>query len=320
MEGLKIEAPITLYQAAEGVMNAALWYIPDEIHIVFYGPVLDRLSGPELLALIGHELAHYRLWSIEDGAFHTARRILDHALAYREATPSHHETARLYQLHTELYADRGGALAAGGIRPAIATLVKTMTGLSTVDPDAYLQQASELEAQGNDSSGISHPESFIRAQALDKWWRQTEGLDQWIDHRLRAGVSLAALDLQGQRVMVEVTRGFLARFLQTSGLHSEMILSQVTRYFPDWQSSELPIEDAALSSDRIHDTVRDYLIAVMFDIAMADRDMKEGLLLAGARLARELGWLEAFRVGLKRDLAMTRPAIDRLIKQSDEAA
>ncbi len=35
MESLDLDAPLTLYQAADGAMNAALCYIPGEIHLVF---------------------------------------------------------------------------------------------------------------------------------------------------------------------------------------------------------------------------------------------------------------------------------------------
>ena len=101
----------------------------------------------------------------EDGAFFNASRILDHTLSYPDATPSHRETARLLSLHTELYADRGSAIAAGDIAPAISVLVKTMTGLSAVDLAAYLRQAEELEASNAKSMGNSHPEAFLRARA-----------------------------------------------------------------------------------------------------------------------------------------------------------
>ncbi|KPZ10131.1 Uncharacterized protein ALO40_04342 [Pseudomonas syringae pv. viburni] len=58
---LHIQAPATLYQAGDGAMNASLHYLAGEAHVVFYGPILERLDAQELLALLGHELAHYRL-------------------------------------------------------------------------------------------------------------------------------------------------------------------------------------------------------------------------------------------------------------------
>lgn len=313
MVALDLDAPATLYQAADGAMNAALCYIPGEIHLVLYGPVLDKLTRPERIALIGHELAHYRLWSIEGGQFHVATRILDHALAYSGVAPSHVETARVYQLHTELYADRGGAIAADATGPAIATLVKTMTGLSAVDPDAYLRQAAELEKNPTASQGETHPEIFLRAQALDKWWRGEAGVEDWIDRRIRGTMALAALDLPRQRELTALTRGFLARLLALSKVESEAVTSQVRRMFPDWTGGETPADDAAFSPDRIDDSVRDYLAALTFDVAHADPDLRDELLLAGARLANALGTLATYRAALRRDLRMSRQTIERLL-------
>jgi len=172
-------------------MNGALLFIPGEVHLIFHGPVLEKLSREERVALIGHELAHYKLWSIEDGTFHIANQILDHGLAYPGARASHTETARLYRLYTELYADRGGALAVGQTAPAMAILVKTMTGLTNVDAASYLKQAAELDAAGSTSQGNSHPEAFLRAQAVDRWWNGDAELNSWTDARLRGPLSLA---------------------------------------------------------------------------------------------------------------------------------
>lgn len=145
MSALGIDVPLTLYQANDGTMNASLCFVPGEIHLIFYGPNLNRLGETELLALMGHEMAHHHLWSTDDGDHFRASRILDHAMSYPDCAPSHRESARLLGLVAELYADRGAAVATGAVHPAVALLVKTMTRLSSVDPAAYLRQAAELE-------------------------------------------------------------------------------------------------------------------------------------------------------------------------------
>ncbi|WP_410815668.1 M48 family metalloprotease [Paraburkholderia sp.] len=317
---LGLDAPVTLYQAADSSMNAALSYIPGEIHLIFYGPVLEKLSKAERIALLGHELAHYKLWSINDGAYHVATRILDHSLAYQGCAPSHNETARAYRLYTELYADRGAAQAAGSPRPAIATLVKTMTGLSVADPDAYLRQAAELESEAGKSYGETHPEVFLRVQALHKWWQQDTGVESWIDARIRGPLSLNALDLPRQHELTALTRGFLARLAADPAAVGEAVPAQLRRYFPDWRVDELPFDNAALAPDRIDDSVRDYLIALSFDLAMADPDARDALLTAGAHLAQGFGGLNAYRVALKRDLKLGKQAIERLLAPLGEGA
>ena len=110
---LGIDVPVTLYQLGDGPMNAALYYLPNEVHVVLSGSVLERLNGLELQALLGHELAHYHLWQLDDGAYHCADRILTSTANDPRASPSHVQTARLYRLFTEVFADRGACLACG---------------------------------------------------------------------------------------------------------------------------------------------------------------------------------------------------------------
>ena len=74
---LQLDIPVTLYQAQNNPeLNAALYFIPGEGHIVFSGPVLTLLNAEELKSVIGHELAHYHLWRREGGDFHIADRLI----------------------------------------------------------------------------------------------------------------------------------------------------------------------------------------------------------------------------------------------------
>jgi hypothetical protein len=320
MDKLSILAPVTLYQAADGTMNASLCFIPGEIHLVFYGPILERLDDGELLALMGHELAHYCLWSAEDGTFFNASRILDHALSHPDATPSHRETARLLSLHTELYADRGSAIAVGEIAPAISLLVKTMTGLSAVDPAAYLRQAEELEASNAKSIGNSHPEAFLRARALDLWWRKEPDLEVWLEKRLLGPLSIEALDLLRQQELTRLTKRFFARFLGQVEVPREEILTQVRRFFPGFRSGEEPLDYQEIGAPRIDDPTRNYFIALMFDCAMADPEACDHVMLAAAKTAEVIGATDLFKAALKRDLSWTKQMTDRLIAQAAKTA
>jgi hypothetical protein len=320
MERLELDAPATLYQAADGAMNAALYYIPGEVHLVFSGPTLERLGEAELLALLGHELAHYKLWSAEGGAFYNASRILDLALSYPEAKPSHRETARLLSLHTELYADRGAAIAVGDLAPAVSMLVKVMTGLTTVDPAAYLRQARELEASNRKSAGQSHPESFLRAKALELWWQNAEELEDWLDRRMRGPLSIEALDLLQQRELTRLTRGLFAHFTGRLEGQDEEVLTQVRGYFPEFAAGEEPLDLERISAERIDDPTRDYFIALMFDCAMADPDASDEAMTLAAKLAESIGALDQFKAALKRDLKWSKKASDALFARAAKAA
>src|SRR5262245_28369701 len=164
---LQLQIPVTLYQAQNSPQaNAALFFMPAEAHIVFSGPVLTLLNMEEVQSVIGHELAHYHLWCRDNGEYHIADRLLQAVAQDPRSARTHEQTARMFQLYTEIFADRGSLRVAGNLHSVIAGLVKIETGFSQVSAPAYLKQAEEVFARGVASTeGISHPESFIRARA-----------------------------------------------------------------------------------------------------------------------------------------------------------
>lgn len=316
MQRLSIDAPAILYQAGGQEMNASLVFVPGEIHVVLLGQMLERLSAEERLALFGHELAHYLLWTRDDGDFHIADRILNDALASPQAADSHRETFRRYSLHTELFADRGGALAANALAPAVSTLVKVQTGIASPDAAAYLRQAAEIDArESHASSGTTHPESFVRARALELWWQGAEHLNEWIDAKLHGPLALEALDLPGQMRLQAMTRGFIAHYLSDTALRSELVLNQARDLFPDWTPDETPLLPAVFGKEQVDDSVRGYLNAVMLDLALVDPDVQDAALLRAAAIARELGSLDALHVNLKRDARFGKRELDKLNKR-----
>lgn len=320
MERLGIDAPATIYQLGGSVMNAALRFVPGEVHILLHGPVLERLSPQELLALFGHELAHYLLWSCEDGIFYTADRILNDALADARSAVSHHETARRYFLHTELFADRGAAVAASSSEAAVALLVKVTTGIGHADASAYLRQSAEIDMRDESSSAaMTHPETFIRARALDLWWQQAEDLPGWLDRKLQGPLALQRLDLPGQLRLTELTRGFISHFLSKAALRSDAVINQVRSMFPDWTEQVPPTAIAAFDAAQVDDDVRSYLNALMLDMALVDPDVRDTALLQAARIARAMGSFDALQVNLKRDARMGKLDLDRLNKQLAKA-
>lgn len=316
MARLGVDARATLYQSPGQEMNASLVYVPGEVHIILQGPLLERLSAVELLAVFGHELAHYLLWSRDDGQFLVADRILNDALAAPGTSGSHRETYRRYALHTELFADRGGAVAAGAVAPAVSTLVKVQTGIGSVDAAAYLRQAAEIEShEAGASNAHSHPETFIRARALALWWESAAGLDQWIETRLHGPLALERLDLPGQRRLQALTRGFLAHYLAGTPLASEAVLAQVRMLFPDWRDDEPAVGPEAFAAEVAGDDVRAYLNALMMDLALADPDQQEAALLRAGRVAQALGSLDALQGNLRRDAGFGKREMDRYNRQ-----
>ncbi len=320
MQRLGMQAPATLYQAGSQDMNAALVFVPGEVHMVLQGPLLERLSDDERLALFGHELAHYVLWSLDGGDFHVADRILNDALASPQASPSQAETLRRYALHTELFADRGGAVAAAAPGPAVSTLLKVQTGVANPDPVAYLRQAAEVDANEKEGSSMrTHPETFIRARALEQWWQRTDRLDGWVRDKLCGALSLEALDLLDQQALQQITRGFLGHFLDEVPLRSALVLNQVRQLFPDWNPGEATVAPQAIVERNVDDSVRGYLNALMLDLALVDPDVQDAALLRASTLAHALGSAQALQANLKRDARLGKRELDKLKKNTERA-
>lgn len=309
---LGLEVPITLYQATDGLMNAALYYLPGEAHIVFSGPLLERLQGPELVAVLGHELSHYRLWALDDGIYHAGDRILNATAADPRSSAAHVSTARLYQLFTEAYADRGAVVACGALEPAVTALVKTQTGLTQVSAVSYLKQADEIVSRaGWEASGSSHPEVFVRARALRLWCEGDAGADAWLSDALRGPLRLDGVDLIGQQALARLTRRVLQQMLRPPCMRSEATLAHARRFFPDFEIAAT--SDETLAADvGVASACHDYVAALLMDLALADRDMEEVPLSAALELGRAWGISAALEARIQRDLKMTKRQFNKL--------
>ena len=290
---LGLNVPVTLYQAGDGTMNAGLYFMPAEAHVVFFGAVLERFKDAELTALIGHELAHHWFWTLDGGIYHAADRVLVACENDPRVSTSQVRTARLYRLFTEVLADRGAALACQALDPAVATLVKVHTGLNNVSAASYLKQAREVLDQDAGDAAASHPETFQRARALELWCGGDAGAEQWVGRALHGALRTEALDLMGQKRLTALTRELLAQFLRHKCLRSDLMLAHARRFFDDLVPAGT--EDASLAG-RIAELsgVHDYVCALLMDFATVDRELEDIPLAAAYECARVHGLAQAF--------------------------
>ena len=317
---LQLEIPVTLYQAQNtSQLNAALFFMPQEGHIVFSGPVFNLLNADELKSVIGHELAHYHLWRRDAGEFHIADRLLQTVSTDPAAFPSHEQTARRYQLYTEIFADRGSLCVAGAVAPVIAGLVKIQTGLSQVSAPGYLKQAEEIFAKGNVSTeGVSHPEAFIRARALALWHEQREIATAEITKMIEGVATLEDLDLLGQARMVAKTRRLLEYFLQPKWIQTPAVLGHARLFFDDFTPAATREPAAIRDLTSCDSKVSEYFCYLLLDFVTADPDLDDMPLAAALELSQRLELAAQFEKLAARELKMKIRDVRRLKEQAAE--
>lgn len=309
---LGLDIPLTLYQLQNSSqLNAALYYIPGEAHVVFSGPVLTLLNAEELKSLLGHELAHYLLWHQASGEFLIADRLLQAVACDPRAAVSHHQSARWFQLYTEIFADRGSLRVTGDIRPVVSSLVKVQTGLAQVSAASYLKQAQEIFQKSKvKTAELSHPEAYIRARALELWAAGEPNTHDQIIAMIEGAAALDDLDLLGQVRLSKLTRHLLETFLQPKWFQTEAVLGQAKLFFPDFQPSKNvnPLDLKSLTDPKL----RDYLCYVLLDFVVADPQLDEMPLAAAFELAKTLELDEPFDKLVTKELHIRARDLKRL--------
>lgn len=309
-ERLGIDDPVTLYQAQDGSSdgaNALVVSLPGEAHVVFSGRLLELVEGPELVGVVGHELAHHLLWSIDGGDFWVLDRMVHGAASDVAAQPCHEETARLVRLHAELIADRGGLVAAGGdVETAIAALVKISTGLRLVSGASYLAQATEVVAGGSEASaGLSHPEVFLRVWALDRWAGGGAGVDDEVAERLTGAVDLDRLDVLAQRRVAAGVLALIRRFTGHPWAATDAVLGHA-RLFGDVEVPAPPRRSPVMPEplEPSPPGLVDLHAYVLLDFATVDEDIEEPALAAALLLSDELGIAKRFDAIVAKELSI----------------
>jgi len=317
---LQLNIPVTLYQAQNSPqLNAALYYIPGQGHIVFSGPMFTLLNAEELKSVIGHELAHYHLWERDAGEFHIADRLIHAAANDPRASASHEQTARRHQLYTEIFADRGSLCVTGDANPVVAALVKMQTGLTQVSAASYLKQAEEIFAKGNVATeGLSHPEAFIRARALALWQEQRGNAVAQISGMIEGATTLEELDLIGQKRLTSATRRLLEHLLRPKWFQTPATLGHAKLFFDDFRPAKgddsAPGDELKFSDTRL----REYVCYLLLDFAKADPDLDDMPLAAALDWSRRLELDAQFEKLAAKELKLKVRDVRRIKEQAAE--
>lgn len=353
---LAIDVPVTLYRSQDdgSGAQAMLYFTPGHGHVVFSGKILDLLDTAERRALIGHELAHFKLWSVDDGDFLVVDRILLQMAGDARSDASHFHSARLYRLYTEIYADRGCLQVSDSMETGVSTLIKVATGSSEVNPKGYLEQAEEVVEKigaGLKSDQVTHPENFIRARAMQLWSQENEEAEELeeaevppienaeaevselepavsidieaeIAGMIEGGWSLDELDLTRQLALTELTRELLLHLLEPEWVRTGRTLAHAKLFFSDFDASAprkfSSLEKLAEQFERADEKTRHYLAHLLLDFSVADRDLDDNGLAQAFWAAEKLGLAEELEKAARKELKMLKRDVTALRKNLDE--
>lgn len=327
---LDMETPITLYQAVDfGSLNAGMARLPGEAHIVFSGPVQEKLSDDELTALLGHELSHLRLWTEWEQQYWIVEQILASICQDDNDAGMYFATERLLQRHNEIFCDRGAMLAVGGdLQTAVSTLIKMDTSIDSIRPASFLEQVEEI-FQGEQSSApeLTHPEAFIRARALQLFSEAaddpsaTEDIDEQVTAMLQGRVELEQLDLVGRQRLQTLTRRLIDQLLGPAWMRTRANLNHARLFFSDYQpdnADEAEPRQSPLDLDRHHSSVLDYFCFVMLDFATADRGLEEAPLAQVIDVARRWRLLDTLEPLARKELRLRKKQFNQLVENAEE--
>ena len=315
--GLDLPAAIYQHQGGSEGANAALIFFPNELAIMLMGNISDLLGEEEMLALLGHEISHHRLYSLDGGQYFTAARFLEWCAQQPRCEASYLETDRLYQLHTEIFADMGALHVTGDRDAVISCLIKVTTGLKKVTPRSYLEQTDEILKQYKQGSeGLTHPETFIRAKALDLLTSDPPKLDE-VAALVRGPIEAKRLDLVGQHVLSALTRKLVDRILAHHFMRGEYSANLAERFFPGYKWPE-GVESTADGADLANEisamakSCHDFLAYVLLDFATVDPDGGETALALTLHLAEQVGLFKVYEPIARKELKRRKDDLAKL--------
>jgi uncharacterized tellurite resistance protein B-like protein len=161
--------PVELYVCSEPHQNASsIDFGTGPLFLVFTSSLLERMSRPELLFIIGHELGHSGLGHHALPAAALLRR--DGSLAPDKAL-----ALMSWSRRAEISCDRAGLLCSRSLQAATTALIKLTCGLGEplvrFQLDDYLAQMREIQTLGGSAKDdpdwfSTHPFNPLRVAAL----------------------------------------------------------------------------------------------------------------------------------------------------------
>jgi hypothetical protein len=285
------DLPVRAYQAADqpgNELNARIIYLHQEAHLVLMGPILEKLDEQELLAVILYELAHVRLYILQNGEVEVADRIIHSFANHPQSDPVYPETARIFSLYTEIYCDRCAYTVMGDPTPVISMMLKLATGTKSGMP--------------------THPETYIRTRALYLYSVQGETSGPVIAGMIEGVPDLSRLDLFVQQQLTDLTYDLLQEYLRPEWMRTELITGLWQQYFPRETDGEARAgrqpEQLAAAIEGMHPDIRTYFGYVLLDFALADPSLEDMPAGRALELAGELRLSEVYETICRKELQL----------------
>ncbi len=340
-EAMGVVAPIALYRAAGGgaqARNAALYFEPDAAHVLFEGDILSALDEAELRFLLGHELSHHKLWTLEGGRYWTSCRMLRWAATQPESATAYVESARLERLYTELFADRYGLWAVGDLEPALSAHVKISVGGEDVSAAAYLAQSEDALSEamkraaaasrregGDDSDRAPIEEGPLRAALLSAWAHEPSGAEARARAYLDAASPLDRLDLVGQEHVDDLSHWLLYEFLTPPWSERELIRAHASEISPRlaellsgprYEPEDIDGLRTAIAASA--PSVQKYFAYLLLDFATVDPQLDDVMLAAALVFADDFGLLAQLKAIAAQELKTTKTKLAEIEKSASE--
>lgn len=309
---LGIIVPITIYQSQTiDANNAGIVFFEKEAHIILSGTILKLLNDEELLVLFGHELSHILLFNLENGEYEITNRIINTIANDNNSELFYYETARLYQLYTELFCDLGALKVSESLETTINTLIKLNTGLDKVSARSYLKQADEILTRINKGSdGETHPENFIRAKSLQIFEKDNANFYANIEKIITGKIDLHQLNLFSKTLVFETTFTLISIILKPKWTQSEYCLTLYKQYFANTDKKINLIIDNDFKSkiENSKENLKVYYAYIMLDFALCDQDLKDGFIGHILDISEQIGLNENLKTIIKKELNLTEKA------------
>ena len=293
----------------------------DGIELVLTGAVEELLNFNEFLALVGRQLGQVQLWEAQDGSVWVAEQILTTACQEPNASESWQETLRLHHLYSEIYCDRWAYCASKDFHAVVASIQKLSPDDSLSDLATILDKASEASglvgSEATPNTALSDIQ--IRALAVDRWHRGSEGFDEQLVDLVEGCEDLSGLSLLKQGHWQRWTRDALVHLLKPAWRRTSLTLNHAGLFYSDNDLPDVARQSMASLDRQIRsasESMREYACYLLLDFAMCDSQLKEVALAQALEWAKRWGCETLFQEIARRELRLRKSQIDALINEA----